>query len=91
MRPIDLGLTDVRALPGVTADPKGWEALRRRMHRRVFLRSEGNVIELEVPALDLLHLRRVFDAADLVFKVERYYTSTDFSAGIIETGIQVGF
>jgi len=28
---------------------------------------------------------------DLVFKVERYYTSTDFSAGIIETGIQVGF
>ncbi len=48
-------------------------------------------VKLEVPALDLLHLRRVFTRADLVLKVERYYTSTDFSAGIIETGIEVAF
>jgi hypothetical protein len=48
-------------------------------------------VKLEIPALDLLHLRRVFSAADLNLKIERYYTSTDFSAGIIETGIEVGF
>jgi Protein of unknown function (DUF3570) len=48
-------------------------------------------VKLEVPALDLLHLSRVFTRADLVLKVERYYTSTDFSAGIFETGIEVAF
>jgi hypothetical protein len=48
-------------------------------------------VKLEIPALDLLHLRRVFSAAALNFKLERYYTSTDFSAGILETGIEVGF
>jgi hypothetical protein len=48
-------------------------------------------VKLNVPVLDLLHLRRVFSAADLSVKVERYYTSTDFSAGIIETGVEVEF
>jgi hypothetical protein len=48
-------------------------------------------VKLNVPALDLLHMRRVFSKADLTMKVERYYTSTDFSAGIIETGVEVEF
>jgi hypothetical protein len=48
-------------------------------------------VKLSVPALDLLHLSGVFSEADLSVKFERYYTSTDFSAGIIETGIEVVF
>ena len=73
------------------ADPEGVDGYLTADYKLAPLSSNLFGVKLEVPALDLLHLRRVFDAADLVFKVERYYTSTDFSAGIIETGIQVGF
>jgi hypothetical protein len=72
-------------------DPTGVDGYLTADYKLAPLSSNLFGVKLEVPALDLLHLRSVFDAADLVLKVERYYTSTDFSAGIIETGIQVGF
>ncbi|HLU66501.1 MAG TPA: hypothetical protein VKZ63_09515, partial [Kofleriaceae bacterium] len=46
---LDLGIDDVRALPGIAADPDRWNELRRRMHARVFLRSEGNIVDVEAP------------------------------------------
>jgi hypothetical protein len=72
-------------------DPSGVDGYLTADYKLAPLSSNLFGVKLEVPALDLLHLRRFCDAANLVLKVERYYTSTDFSAGIVETGIQVGF
>ncbi|MDB4955130.1 MAG: hypothetical protein JWO36_2699 [Myxococcales bacterium] len=68
---MDLGLADVRPLPGVAADPERWEQLQRRMNRRVFLRSEGNLIEVGAPQLVTGKLRE--KSAEVVARVNRFY------------------
>ncbi|HEX2691793.1 MAG TPA: hypothetical protein VHN14_34525, partial [Kofleriaceae bacterium] len=71
MAPIDLGLPDVRALPNLASDPERWEQLRHRMHRRVFLRSEGNVIEIGTPQIASGGL--VERSAEVVVRFNRFY------------------
>ena len=71
MSRIELGLSDVRALPGVAADPEQWEQLRRRMQQRVFLRSEGNVVELGTPQMVSGQLRK--QSAEMVARINRFY------------------
>lgn len=68
---IDLGLTDVHPLPGLAADPERWDQLRRRMHQRVFLRSEGNLIEVATPQTVSGRLRE--RAAEVVARFNRFY------------------
>jgi hypothetical protein len=69
--PIELGVPDVRALPGVAAEPERWDELRRRMHRRVFLRSEGPVIEVGTPQqVSGALLER---SIEIVAKMNRFY------------------
>ena len=71
MAPIELGLPDVRGLPDLVADPERWEQLRRRMHQRVFLRSEGNVIDVAAPQIASGKL--VEQAAEVVTRFNRFY------------------
>jgi len=68
---IDLGLTDVHPLPGLAADPDRWDQLRRRMHQRVFLRSEGNLIEVATPQIVSGRLRE--RSAEVVARFNRFY------------------
>jgi hypothetical protein len=71
MATIELGLPDVHALPGLASDPERWEQLRRRMHQRVFLRSEGNVIDVAAP--QIVSGRFVERAAEVVARFNRFY------------------
>ncbi len=71
MAPLELGLPDVRALPGLAADPGRWERLHRAMNRRVFLRSEGNLIEVGAPQVVSGALRQ--RAAEVVARFNRFY------------------
>ena len=71
MSRIDLGLSDVRALPGLAANPDLWEQLRRRMHQRVFLRSEGNVIDVGAP--QLVSGKLLAQSIDVVARFNRFY------------------
>jgi len=68
---LDLGLPEVRALPGVAADPERWEQLRRRMHQRVFLRSEGNLIDIAAPQIASGTL--VERSTEVVARFNRFY------------------
>lgn len=68
---IDLGLSDVRALPGVAADPDRWEQLRHRMHQRVFLRSEGNLIDIAAP--QIVSGKLVERSTEIVARFNRFY------------------
>ncbi|HEU4730146.1 MAG TPA: hypothetical protein VFT22_19745 [Kofleriaceae bacterium] len=71
MATLDLGLTDVHPLPGLAADPERWEQLRARMHRRVFLRSEGNLIDVATPqTVSGPLLER---SAEIVARFNRFY------------------
>jgi hypothetical protein len=70
---IDLGLADVRPLPGIAAAPDRWRVLRDRMNRRVFLRSEGNVIAVGTPQLATGKLRE--QSAAVVAKLNRFYVN----------------
>lgn len=69
--PVDLGITDVRALPGLAAAPDRWRALRARMQARQFLRSEGNVVMVGTPQLVGGRLRA--DAIEVVAHFDRFY------------------
>lgn len=73
------------------ADPTGVDGYLTSDYKLAPLASNLFGVKLEVPALHLLHLDSVFAAADLMLKVERYYTSTDFAASVVETGLQVTF
>jgi hypothetical protein len=73
------------------ATPAGVDGYLTSDYKLAALSSNLFGVKLEVPALDLLHLGGVFEAANLMLKVERYYTSTDFAASVIETGFQVAF
>jgi len=68
---IDLGLPDVHPLPGVASDPDRWDRLRQRMHRRVFLRSEGNLIDVATPQAVSGGLRA--RSAEVVARFNRFY------------------
>lgn len=68
---LELGLPDLRTLPGIAADPERWARLHRAMHRRVFLRSEGNLIQVGAPQVVSGALRR--RAADIVARFDRFY------------------
>jgi hypothetical protein len=72
MNPIELGLADVRALPGIAADPERWQQLSRRMQQRVFLKSEGNLIEVGAPQLVSGKLRA--QSAEIVTRFNRFYS-----------------
>src|SRR5260370_378544 len=71
MAPIDLGLPDVRGFPDLIADPERWELLHRRMNQRVFLRSEGNMIEVAAPQIASGKL--VEQAAEVALRFNRFY------------------
>lgn len=71
MTRLDLGLTDVRALPGVTSDPERWDRLHRRMQARVFLRSEGNLVEVGTPQQVSGQLRA--RSVEVVERFNRFY------------------
>jgi hypothetical protein len=68
---IDLGLADVRPMPGVAADPERWEAVRRHMHRGVFLRSEGTVSPVDAP--QIVSGALLAQAKDVVARLNRFY------------------
>ena len=71
MRSFELGIPDVRALPGVAADPERWLRVSARMHRRVFLRSEGTMVEVGTPQVVFGKLRE--RAAEVVTRFNRFY------------------
>src|SRR5665647_297336 len=71
MNPIELGLADVRAMPGVAADPERWQELSRRMQQRIFLKSEGNLIEVGTPQLVSGKLRT--QSEEIVTRFNRFY------------------
>ena len=73
MTGLDLGLADIAPLPGVAADPHAWERLQRRMHGRVFLRSEGNVIALDAPQLVTGQL--LARSKEIVARFNRFYAN----------------
>jgi hypothetical protein len=73
------------------ADASGVDGYLTSDYKLAPLASNLFGVKLEVPALHLLHLDNVFSAADVLLKVERYYTTTDFAASIVETGIRVTF
>jgi hypothetical protein len=71
MNPLELGLDDVRAMPGVAADPQRWEQLSQRMQQRIFLKSEGNLIEVGTPQLVSGKLRA--QSAEIITRFNRFY------------------
>ena len=74
MKAVELGIADLHPLPGVAADPARWQALRERVQKRVFLRSEGNTIELEAPQQVAGTLRAQVE--QVVAQFNRFYADT---------------
>ena len=69
---IDLGLADVRPLAGIAANPERWDWLQRRMHRRIYLRSEGTMVVAGAPQQisgELLARSR-----EVVARFDRFYS-----------------
>lgn len=60
-------------MPGLAADPERWDELSRRMQRRVFLRSEGNLIQVGAPQLVSGVLRE--RSAEVVARFNRFYAA----------------
>lgn len=67
----DLGLADLRALPGVAADPDRWDALSRRLNRRIFLRSEGTIVEVGAP--QVVSGALLAQSREIVERFNRFY------------------
>jgi hypothetical protein len=68
---LDLGIADVTPLPEVAADPARWAALSARMHRRVFLRSEGTISPVGAP--HAVTGKLLATSNELVAKIDRFY------------------
>jgi hypothetical protein len=83
---IELGIPDVRALPGLAAEPERWAAVHKRMQSRVFMRSEGNVITVGTPQIVsgglLERSRQVTDQFNRFYHAtaDAYYTRPDLRA-----------
>jgi len=73
----ELGIPDVHTLPGIAAAPARWSELHARMQRRVFLRSEGNLIDVGAP--------QVVTGALLARSGEVVAAANEFYSGIAET------
>src|SRR5262245_49295292 len=73
MTGVELGLADIHPLAGVAAEPDRWERLRERMHARVFLRAEGNVIDVGPP--QQVSGALVERSRELVRRFNRFYTA----------------
>ncbi|CAN5687162.1 hypothetical protein BH11MYX1_BH11MYX1_01350 [soil metagenome] len=74
MLPVDLGIPDIAALPGIAATAaslEAWKVLSERMHRRVFLRSEGTSVTVGAPQVVSGALRA--QAERVVAAVNRFY------------------
>lgn len=68
---LELGLRDVQPLPNVAADPTGWERRRAQMNRRMFLRSEGSLVEVGTP--QRVSGALVEQAREVVARFNRFY------------------
>ena len=80
---LDLGLADLRPLPGIAADPARWAAVSAQMHRGIYLRSEGTMVTVGAPqsisGTLLAQSREVVSRLDRFFRqvTAAYYARPD--------------
>ena len=68
---VALGIDDVVPLPEVASDPARWRALSARMHRRIFLRSEGTISPVGLP--HAVSGRLLATCTEVVKRMNRFY------------------
>jgi len=76
----ELGIPDVQTLPGIAAAPARWAELHARMQQRIFLRSEGNLIDVGAP--------QVVTGALLARSTEVVAAANRFFSGVAATYYQ---
>jgi hypothetical protein len=68
---LDLGLSDLRPLPGIAADPARWAAVSARMHRGVYLRSEGTMVTVLAP--QTISGKLLAQSREVVTHLDKFY------------------